>query len=82
MPPAWRIWRGLLYVAVGQLLARAGRLLPGPVGRRRIGTALLVLGLVLQMVLVWLAGYLIDLSIDLASLWLELVRKHLEITLS
>lgn len=42
----------------------------------------LVLLTMLQMVLLWLVGELIDLSISLMELWAELARKHLEITLS
>jgi hypothetical protein len=42
---------------------------------------LLVLLTMLQMVLLWLLGELIDLSISLMELWAELARKHLELTL-
>jgi hypothetical protein len=41
-----------------------------------------LLGLVVQVVLVWLAGLLVDLSLSLMELWVELARKHLEIVLS
>lgn len=42
---------------------------------------LLLLGLVMQVVLVLVAGYLIDLGISLMELWTELARKHLELTM-
>lgn len=42
---------------------------------------ILVLLSVLQMVLLWLLGELVDLSISLMELWTELAAKHLEITL-
>jgi hypothetical protein len=41
-----------------------------------------LLGLVCQVVLVVLAGALVDLSLSLMEVWLELARKHLEIVLS
>lgn len=44
------------------------------------GTLLLV-GLLFQLVLMFVVGYLIDLSISLMDLWAELARKHLELTL-
>jgi hypothetical protein len=43
--------------------------------------SMLLLGLLTQMVLVWLAGELVDVSISLMEVWAELARKHLEITL-
>ena len=39
------------------------------------------LSLVVQAVLIWLLGELVDLSISLMELWAELARKHLELTL-
>lgn len=41
-----------------------------------------LLGLVVQVVLVWLAGALVDLCISLMEVWLQLAEKHLEIVLS
>lgn len=50
-------------------------------GRRHLGAKLLLLvGLVVQVVLLFVAGYLIDLAISLMELWTELARKHLELT--
>lgn len=42
---------------------------------------LLLVGLVVQMVLVLLAAYMTDLSISLMELWVDLARKHMELTL-
>lgn len=62
-------------------LARLRGLFSSPVVRYAVSWALLSLGLVMQLLLLWLAGYLIDLAISLMELWAELARKHLEITL-
>jgi hypothetical protein len=43
---------------------------------------LLCLGFVVQAVLVLLVWQLVDLAIGLMEVWLDLARKHLEITLS
>jgi hypothetical protein len=40
-----------------------------------------LLGLVCQVVLLWLAGELLDLFISAVELWLELVERHLTILL-
>lgn len=51
-------------------------------GWQQITTRLLfALGLVAQLVLLWLAGELLDLFISAVELWTELARKHLELTL-
>jgi hypothetical protein len=42
---------------------------------------LLLVGLVVQVVLLFVAGYLIDLGISLMELWADLARRHLEITM-
>lgn len=79
--PQWKAWRGLLYVAAAQLLARAGRLFHSQHVRTVAAYLALVLGLVVQGVLILTAAYLIDLAVSLMELWAELARKHLEITL-
>lgn len=38
-------------------------------------------GFVTQLVLAWVGYYLVDLSLDLMEVWVQLARKHLEITL-
>lgn len=45
------------------------------------GRTLFTLGLVAQLVLLWLAGELLDLFVSAVELWTELARKHLELTL-
>lgn len=42
---------------------------------------LLILGLVMQLLLLLVAAYMVDLSLSLMELWAELARKHLELTL-
>lgn len=37
--------------------------------------------MMVQMVLLWLLGQMVDLCIDLMNVWVELAAKHLEITL-
>lgn len=81
LSPSWRAWRGLLYVVVNRWLALLLRLIGSQLLRRWLGPFLLWVGLVVQLVLVCLAGYLVDLSISLVELWAELARKHLEITM-
>lgn len=80
--PSWKQWRGLLYVILGRWLAPVVKTVRSERLRAVLGPLLLLLGLVVQLVLVCLAGYLVDLSISLIELWAELARKHLEITLS
>jgi len=45
------------------------------------GRVLVALGLVAQLVLLLMAGELLDLYIAAVELWAELARKHLELTL-
>lgn len=49
--------------------------------RQLAARILLLLGIVMQIVLLLVLGYLIDLSLSLMELWAELARKHLELTL-
>ena len=80
-PPIWRAYRGLLFVAGGQLLARAGRLFHSPRTRALLTWILLAASIIVQLVMFAVASYLIDLSVSLMELWAELARKHLELTL-
>jgi hypothetical protein len=41
-----------------------------------------IVGLCVQVVLLWMAGELLDLYVSAVELWAELARKHLEIQLS
>lgn len=40
-----------------------------------------LLGLLVQVVLLWLAGEMLDLFVSAVELWLELVERHLSIVL-
>ena len=64
-----------------QLRPLLGRILPGRKHRHIIALILLLVGLLVQMVLLWLLGELISISISVMELWALLARKHLEITL-
>jgi hypothetical protein len=81
LSPSWKAWRGLLYVAGGRLLNWAAALLQSQPARRALHTALLLVGLVVQLVLLLTVAYLCDLALALMELWADLARKHLEITL-
>lgn len=81
LSPSWRAWRGLLYVAVGQLLARLANLCRSHQCRVLVAYLLVLVGLVVQGLLLLTAAYLIDLAVSLMELWADLARKHLEITL-
>jgi len=65
---------------VGALASVYARTLRGR-GRACILLALALLGLLTELVLMFIAFYLVDLSISLMELWADLARKHLEITL-
>ena len=49
--------------------------------RQYLLLAVWLLGLLVQVVLLWLAGELLDLFISAVELWLELVERHLSILL-
>jgi hypothetical protein len=75
--------------AIARVLAKGRRLSPlmgAPAFRalRRVAwlKLLLCLGFVVQACLVLLVWQLVDLCIGLMEVWLDLARKHLEITLS
>ena len=67
-------------VGVQALASLYARTLRGR-GRACILLALALLGLAVELVLMFIAFYLVDLSISLMELWADLARKHLEITL-
>ena len=76
--------------ALGSTSARAFRRLgvlvaaaPGYLVRVRqyLVLGVWLLGLLCQVVLLWLAGELLDLFVSAVELWLELATKHLEIVL-
>lgn len=70
--------RGRLFSPTGKAALRA---LQSHTVRRVVPVVLLLVGLVVQVVLLLVVGYLIDLGISLMELWAELARKHLELTL-
>lgn len=72
-----------LRAAVSVFWLRVAAALP-PMSTRplRLATSLLMLlGFLGQMVLLWLAGEMLDLYVSAVDLWAELARKHLELTL-
>jgi hypothetical protein len=79
--PMLAVWRGLLFVAAGAYLRRGAGLFSSLLGRAIVMRILLLVGILVQLLLLWLVGQMVDLCIDLADLWLALAKKHLEITL-
>jgi hypothetical protein len=73
--------RGHLFVAAGTYLRRGAGLLSSLLARAIVMRILLLVGIAVQLLLLWLVGQMVDLCIDLADLWLALAKKHLEITL-
>lgn len=80
-PPVWKLWRGLLAVELSRVVALALRATRSRMVHLITMRLLLCLGLVFQVVLLLVAGYLIDLSVSLMELWAQLARKHLELTM-
>lgn len=78
------LWR-LLWQHSARLLSptwkRAVVLSRAPLVRTTAARVLLLVGLVMQVVLLLVLGYMVDLCISLMELWAELARKHLELTL-
>lgn len=81
LPPDQFPWLTPIARAAGRLLALAGRLLLSAGGRQLVARILLLAGLLMQVLLLFVAAYLIDLGVSLMELWAELARKHLELTL-
>lgn len=42
---------------------------------------LLLVGFAVQLIIIWAVGQLIDVALGVMELWVELARKHLELTL-
>lgn len=78
------LWLGPLLIEAFRRLWRLLRAVPKswPVWRKWALVFLWLVGLVVQVVLVWLAGVLVDLSLSLMEVWLQLAEKHLEIVLT
>jgi flagellar biosynthesis protein FlhB len=68
-------------IAIARAVSTVLRLLHSPNTRSIAGAAALCVGLTVQVGLLFLAMYLIDLSVSLFQLWADLARKHLELTL-
>jgi hypothetical protein len=50
-------------------------------GRRFLIVGAVVLALIVEFIMLWMLGELVELCISLMELWAELAAKHLEITL-
>lgn len=81
LSPSWKVWRGVLVVAVCRVLALLRTLCQSPRARHVAAYLLVLVGLVVQAVLLLTVAYLVDLAVSLMELWAVLARKHLEITL-
>lgn len=77
------LWLGPLLVGAFRRLCVLIRAAASYLFRVRKYLVLLVwlLGLLCQVVLLWLAGELLDLFISAVELWLEMVERHLSILL-
>lgn len=73
--------RTVIAIACGRAVSRVLRLCTGKSTRRTAAVISVCVGLLVQVGLCIAAVYLIDLCISLSELWLDLARKHLEITL-
>lgn len=77
-------WRLLRQRIAGHLAPMCGRLFwlcRQELTKRIAGYVLLLLGLVMQVLLLLVVAYMVDLCLSLMELWAELARKHLELTL-
>ena len=74
------LWRTAALVIVPRL-TRAAVLLNHDAARAIVVRVALVLALLVQLVLLLVLGYMIDLCLSLMEVWAELARKHLELTL-
>jgi hypothetical protein len=63
------------------LLDWVAGILSGHHARRALSMALLLAGVVVQILLLLTAAYLCDLALSLMELWADLARKHLELTM-
>jgi hypothetical protein len=80
-PPRLVGIRDVLNVGAGYLLRLVAGALSSGSRPALAGRLLLLLGLLLQLVLLWLAGEILDLYVSAVELWAELARKHLELTM-
>lgn len=75
------IARAIRQRVAGLFPKRPATVAPAPGRRLAFAWAGIVVGLLGQLVLVWLGWQLVDLCISLMEVWAELATKHLEIVL-
>lgn len=73
----WQHWARVIVPR----LTRALVLAKHPLVRAIVVRILVLVGLVVQVVLLLVLAYMIDLCLSLMELWADLARKHLELTL-
>lgn len=73
--------RTIIAVAAGRAVSALIKLVRDPSAKRAAVLASVLVGLLVQVGLVLVSMYLIDLTISLCELWADLARKHLELTL-
>jgi hypothetical protein len=81
---AWAVWawtRKHVAALVAPNGERPHRVKPRRPWLRILNVVAIVLALVIDVVALYVLGYMIDLCLSLMELWAELARKHLEITL-
>ena len=67
--------------AIVPRLARAVSMFRNPVVRQLVARALLLVAIVVEILLLLVFAYMIDLALSLMELWAELAQKHMELTL-
>jgi hypothetical protein len=75
------LWRPVRQRMAGLFPKRPAIAVPGAGRRLILAWVLITLGVMVQLVLLWLVGELVDLVFSLMELWAELAAKHLRITL-
>lgn len=73
----WQHWARVIVPR----LTRALVLSRHPLVKLIVVRIMVLVGLVVQVVLLLVLAYMIDLAISLMELWAELARKHMELTL-
>jgi hypothetical protein len=79
-PIVAEIHRLLMVFLDSRLRPHLSRLFPSRKGRRIIARSMWCLGLLMQVLLLWLLGELISLCIDVMNLWALLAAHHYAIT--
>lgn len=73
----WQHWARVIVPRLTRALVLARH----PLVKLIVVRAMLLVGLLVQVVLLLVLAYMIDLALSLMELWADLARKHLEITL-